>query len=119
LRPSHRGVRPKGKHLPLQRSASVDFHQRATHTGHACDGRGFVVMKDQSPSADRDTGHPIHAVRLPGFVSDEDLGLGDVIKRVTSAVGIKPCSGCEHRAEALNRWLAFSGRRSSSDQARG
>lgn len=51
-------------------------------------------------------------VRLPGFINDEDIGLGDVIKRATSAVGIKPCGGCEQRAAALNRWIGFSGRRS-------
>jgi hypothetical protein len=50
-------------------------------------------------------------VRLPGFITDEDIGLGDVIKRATSVVGIKPCGGCERRAAALNRWLGFSGRR--------
>lgn len=26
-----------------------------------------------------------HRVRLPGFISDEEIGLGDVIKRVTYA----------------------------------
>lgn len=30
--------------------------------------------------------------------------LGDGIKKITNAVGIKPCSGCEKRAEALNKW---------------
>jgi hypothetical protein len=53
-----------------------------------------------------------HRVRLPGFVSDEDVGLGDAIKRATYALGIRPCSGCERRAAALNRLLVFSGRRS-------
>ena len=38
---------------------------------------------------------PPHRVRLPGFISDEEIGLGDVIKRATSYVGIKPCGGCE------------------------
>lgn len=47
-------------------------------------------------------------VRLPGFLVEEELGLGDVIKRATSFVGIKPCGGCERRAAALNRWLKFS-----------
>jgi hypothetical protein len=50
-------------------------------------------------------------VRLPGFVSDEDVGLGDAIKRATSMVGIRPCGGCDGRAAALNRWFVFSGRR--------
>ncbi len=52
-----------------------------------------------------------YRVRLPGFISDEDVGLGDVIKRATSTVGIMPCGGCAKRAAALNRWVAFSGRR--------
>jgi len=47
-------------------------------------------------------------VRLPGFISDEEIGLGDVIKRTSYLLGIKPCSGCERRAAALNRWMAFS-----------
>lgn len=49
-----------------------------------------------------------YRVRLPGFISDEEIGLGDVIKRVTYAAGIKPCGGCERRAAALNRWMVFS-----------
>lgn len=52
-----------------------------------------------------------YQVRLPGFISAEDVGLGDVIKRATQAVGVKPCGGCQRRAAALNRWLTFSGRR--------
>ncbi len=51
---------------------------------------------------------PPHRVRLPGFVIDEDIGLGDVIKRATSYFGIKPCGGCERRAAALNRWMIFT-----------
>ena len=54
---------------------------------------------------------PTHRVRLPGFVTDEDVGLGDLIKRATYAIGIKPCGGCQRRAAALNRWMTFSGRR--------
>jgi hypothetical protein len=52
-----------------------------------------------------------YKVRLPGFITEEDIGLGDVIQRATSAVGIRPCGGCERRAAALNRWFVFSGRR--------
>ncbi|MCU1345257.1 MAG: uncharacterized protein JWL70_1523 [Acidimicrobiia bacterium] len=54
-----------------------------------------------------------HVVRLPGFTADVEVGLGDVIKRATTSAGIKPCGGCEGRARAANRWLAFTGRRSS------
>jgi len=54
--------------------------------------------------------HPPHRVRLPGFVSDEEIGLGDAIKHVTHAFGLRPCGGCERRAAALNRWVVFTGR---------
>ncbi len=49
-----------------------------------------------------------HRVRLPGFVKDEDIGLGEVIKRATSIVGIRPCGGCAERARRLNSWMVFS-----------
>ena len=47
-------------------------------------------------------------VRLPGFLIEEEIGLGDVIKRITYAAGIQPCRGCEKRAATLNRWIHFS-----------
>ena len=52
-----------------------------------------------------------YRVHLPGFVPDEDTGLGDLIKRVTYRMGIKPCGGCERRAAALNHWMVFKGGR--------
>ena len=48
-----------------------------------------------------------YRVRLPGFVSDEEIGLGDAVKRVTYAMGIRPCGGCERRAAVMNRWVVF------------
>ncbi len=51
---------------------------------------------------------PAHRIRLPGFLIEKEIGLGDVIKRTTYAMGIKPCAGCEKRAAALNRWARFS-----------
>jgi len=35
-------------------------------------------------------------------------GLGDVVARVTGAVGIKPCAPCKGRQARLNRWFPFS-----------
>jgi hypothetical protein len=49
-----------------------------------------------------------YRARLPGFISDEEIGLGDVIKRATSYFGIKPCGGCERRAVALNQRVVFT-----------
>ena len=51
-----------------------------------------------------------YRARLPGFVRDEDIGLGDAIKHVTYALGIRACGGCERRAAALNRRFVFTGR---------
>lgn len=67
-------------------------------------------MKKKGPRAGHlnKAGSEPYRVRLPGFIAEE-AGLGDVIKRATSAVGIKPCGGCQRRAAALNRWLTFSG----------
>jgi hypothetical protein len=53
------------------------------------------------------TTRPPRSIRLPGFVSEEQVGLGDVIKRATSALGIRPCGGCERRAAQLNRRVIF------------
>ncbi len=49
-------------------------------------------------------------IQVP-FELKEDIGVGDVIKRATSALGVKPCSGCEKRAEALNSRFVVSGRK--------
>jgi hypothetical protein len=53
---------------------------------------------------------PPYRMRLPGFIADEEIGLGDAIKRATSYFGVRPCGGCEHRAAALNRWVVFTRR---------
>lgn len=69
-------------------------------------------MDKGSPEKDQNKRKTYH-VRLPGFIIEEEAGLGDVVKRVTYAFGIRPSSGCgcEHRAVALNRRLVFSGQR--------
>ena len=56
----------------------------------------------------RESESETHRVRLPGFLLDEDRGLGDVVKSVTQAFGIQPCGGCERRRQALNQWLTFT-----------
>ena len=49
-----------------------------------------------------------HRVRLPGFLIEHEIGMGDAVKRITYAIGIKPCGGCEKRAAVLNRWMTFT-----------
>ena len=46
-------------------------------------------------------------MRIPGFVSDHDIGLGDAIHSLTASVGIQPCGGCRRRAAKLNRLVSF------------
>lgn len=71
------------------------------------------MTDDTSQATASETKEPQpYRVRLPGFVSDEDIGLGDVVTRATSLFGVKPCEGCKRRAAALNRWMVFSGRHS-------
>jgi len=67
-------------------------------------------MKQKAKTKNGSNGpeRPLHRVRLPGFLIEEEIGLGDAIKRVTYAMGIRPCSGCERRAAAFNRWMRFS-----------
>ncbi|MFF1909940.1 hypothetical protein [Kitasatospora sp. NPDC058218] len=68
-----------------------------------------MTATDGTPGDDAaaERARPTPRVRLPGFISDEETGLGDVVKRVTSTFGIRPCGGCERRAETLNRWVGF------------
>jgi hypothetical protein len=66
---------------------------------------------DESERSD-ESKHTPHRVRLPGFITDEEIGLGDVIKRSTSYFGMQPCGGCDRRAALFNRWLVFTNRKS-------
>jgi hypothetical protein len=70
-------------------------------------------MKKSEPNGDASGRSEAAAfrVRLPGFIANEEIGLGDVIKRATSYVGIRPCRGCEGRAATLNHRVVFTPRR--------
>lgn len=71
----------------------------------AQEDRGFSPEEPEPVSTEKP--EPVR-IRLPGFVTEDEVGLGDVIKRATYAVGLKPCTGCEKRAAALNRWVRFT-----------
>jgi hypothetical protein len=64
-------------------------------------------MTNKNPS--RAVERQPHRVRLPGFVADEEIGLGDAMKRAASYFGAQPCGGCEQRRVTLNRWMMFGG----------
>jgi peroxiredoxin len=60
--------------------------------------------------ADGDDGdaaaRPTRELRLPvPGVPTEGIGVGDIVQRMTSAVGIKTCVKCEQRRQAWNRWV--------------
>jgi hypothetical protein len=69
------------------------------------------MKSDDEKHSAHEAASPPPAFRLPGFINDHDVGLGDAIKRATSYIGIKPCGGCGRRAAALNQWFVFSGTR--------
>ena len=69
-----------------------------------------MTKASESNDSPDQSAHPPHRVRLPSFIMDAEIGLGDVIKRATSYIGIKPCGGCERRAAAFNRYVVFTGR---------
>lgn len=62
------------------------------------------------PATDASPARPF-VVRLPGFVADEQVGLGDAVRRVTAQMGLRACGGCARRAATLNRWVVFAGQR--------
>ena len=62
------------------------------------------------PTTDASPARPF-VVRLPGFVADEQIGLGDAVRRVTTKMGLRTCGGCERRAATLNHWIVFAGQR--------
>ena len=51
----------------------------------------------------------VRHIKVP-FEMEEDVGLGEVIKRLTAALGVPSCGGCNHRAAALNERVVFRGR---------
>jgi len=58
------------------------------------------------------------SMQLPRFVADEPVGLGQVVKRVTSSLGVRPCGACERRAARLDQLLRFTpaARRGETDE---
>jgi len=65
------------------------------------------MTKNEKAPANASKSDPFR-IRLPGFIRDEEIGLGDIVKRATYAAGIRPCGGCEKRAAALNRRVIFT-----------
>lgn len=54
---------------------------------------------------------PRRRIRVPGFLVDQEIGLGSAIKRVTASVGVPTCGGCQRRAAQLDRRVVLQGPR--------
>jgi hypothetical protein len=67
--------------------------------------REFAGSGDErTPDA---SGPALHTIVLPTFLLDREVGLGQLLKRVTTSVGVRPCPLCEQRAARLDHWLRF------------
>lgn len=50
-------------------------------------------------------------IRVPGMQPGQQVGLGDAVKAVTGAFGIRQCEPCKRRQVKANKLVAFRGRR--------
>lgn len=64
-------------------------------------------MSDRSPPAPR-------ILSLPGLRPRADVGVGTLLARATSALGVPACAGCQRRAAALDRRWVVRGREPAS-----
>ncbi len=67
--------------------------------------------RDELDATSDETSRPARRkVRLPRFLVSEPVGLGDVVKKATTSVGVRPCASCEQRAHRMNQWLRIAPR---------
>jgi len=53
------------------------------------------------------------SIQVPGMIRGRSIGLGSVMKGMTSAVKLRPCGGCNRRASKLDELMDFRGRSSA------
>lgn len=58
------------------------------------------------------TRKPPQPIRIPVPMLKQSIGLGQTVKRMTSALGIRTCGGCQRRAQALDRRIVLTPPRS-------
>jgi hypothetical protein len=79
----------------------------------AAEAFGPAYLTDLEPAAvarddqgvTYDTTHPAWLAAKVKYAKSK--GLGDTLKKLTTAIGIKPCAGCQKRAEILNRVFPY------------
>jgi hypothetical protein len=72
------------------------------------------MMSDTHENASKEKERRQHRVRLPGFLVEQEVGLGDLIQRALHGFGIRSCGACQERAAALNRWMIVTRTNGSS-----
>ena len=65
-------------------------------------------MKAKETTKQTDERQPFRA-RLPGFITEKEIGLGDVIKRATSALGSSPVRGMRTPCSGAEPLVRFHG----------
>ena len=61
---------------------------------------------------------PLAARRIPLPWRGQEVGLGELVKRITSAFGATPCEACRRRAAALDAIVVFTPRRATATVVR-
>ncbi len=54
------------------------------------------------------TRKPPQPIRIPIPGLKQPIGLGQTVQRMTSALGIRPCGGCQRRGHTLDRWFVLT-----------
>jgi hypothetical protein len=62
-------------------------------------------MRSTDPAS---TDRTAYTIRVPTFVFGHEMGLGDILKRISTSLGVGPCARCDERAACLNSWLRFA-----------
>ena len=85
----------------LARQQHFDSRQGGLMSHFKCSVCGFEVKTHFSPTLLHicKDGQPYDGVST--------RGLGDVVAKVTSAVGVKPCGKCKQRQAKLNKLMPF------------
>jgi len=65
-----------------------------------------IELDPQNSTQRQQDGRQPMSLPIPGLT--HPVGLGDVLAAMTSAVGVKPCGGCQRRKEELNRRVRFN-----------
>lgn len=62
-------------------------------------------------SYERDPNYVTPAVQIPIPGMRQGVGFGDLVAKMTNALGIRQCAPCKRRQELLNRYLGFGPRK--------